>query len=333
MLSCSVKIGCQLEHTRRRPCTNQCSSRIRQCLPFRPYTRMGRKDFLKKSTAHSTSEAYEFGRHLDHAGRIADSPSDNKRKAARALLRDAIPKRDFSPPIVTRASKILIPMICNAARASRPGLAVGILRVLCNDMCTAHRFHTDDEEQRCRVGCPDEPHSLSHHNECPLLYNLVIAAWRTAAVRPRRDHLFHDRTRVSEGETAVAPYPDGRLQGGRLALVPFFSKLGMAPFGGPGDRNFDAGARFRGLFLCLSHPFWRFQNIKVGVCKKSFETPCGWTKNACCLRHGFTKMCFLYKAKCTLQKCIFFRNFEPPHFCTVFSTICGTVVNNNGPRG
>ena len=30
-----------------------------------------------------------------------------------------------------------LPLICHAARASRPGLAVGILRVLCNGMCTA----------------------------------------------------------------------------------------------------------------------------------------------------------------------------------------------------
>ena len=60
-------------------------------------------------------------------------------------------------------------------------------------MCTAQRFHMDGEEQRCRVGCPDEPDSLSHYNERPLLLDFVIAAWRYAAVRPRRDRLFHDR--------------------------------------------------------------------------------------------------------------------------------------------
>ena len=65
-----------------------------------------------------------------------------------------------------------------------PGFAVGILRVLCNDMCTAHRFHTDDGEQKCRSGFPDELDSLSHYSESP--------PWRTAAVRPRRDHLLHD---------------------------------------------------------------------------------------------------------------------------------------------
>ena len=86
----------------------------------------------------------------------------------------------------------LVPMTCNAARASRPGLAVGILRVLCNGMCTAQLFHIDGQEQRCRVGCHDEPDSLSHYNECPFLYNFVTAAWRNAAILPRRGHLFHD---------------------------------------------------------------------------------------------------------------------------------------------
>ena len=35
------------------------------------------------------------------------------------------------------------------------------------------RFHVEGEAQRCRLGCPDEPDSLSHHNECPLLHNLL----------------------------------------------------------------------------------------------------------------------------------------------------------------
>ena len=47
------------------------------------------------------------------------------------------------------------------SRASRPGLTVGILRILCNGLCTAQRFHTEDCEQMCRVGCPNEPDTLS----------------------------------------------------------------------------------------------------------------------------------------------------------------------------
>ena len=63
--------------------------------------------------------------------------------------------------------------------ASRCGLAVGILRVHCNGMCTAQRFHIEGEEQRCRAGCQDEPDSLSHFYECPLLYNFFTSIWNT----------------------------------------------------------------------------------------------------------------------------------------------------------
>ena len=89
--------------------------------------------------AHSTMEAYEHVRHVDHAGNIADSPSNKKQKSATTVLRDAIPKRDFSVPTAARATKLMgqisrhfvaqiLPMICDTARACRPRLAVGILR-------------------------------------------------------------------------------------------------------------------------------------------------------------------------------------------------------------
>ena len=73
------------------------------------------------------------------------------------------------------------PMNCSAGRASIPGVAFGILRVLCNGICTAQRFHMDGEERRRRVGCHDESDSLSHDNECPPLYN-ITAAWRNAPI-------------------------------------------------------------------------------------------------------------------------------------------------------
>ena len=63
-------------------------------------------------------------------------------------------------PISRHRMAQILPMFCDAARASRHGFAVGI-RVLCNSMCTSQRFHIDGEEQRCRVGCNDEPDSLT----------------------------------------------------------------------------------------------------------------------------------------------------------------------------
>ena len=55
----------------------------------------------------------------------------------------------------------ILPMMWNAARCSRPRLAIGVLRALCNGMCRAQRFHMDGEEQRCRAGCRDESDSLT----------------------------------------------------------------------------------------------------------------------------------------------------------------------------
>ena len=40
------------------------------------------------------------------------------------------------------------------SRASRPGLIVGVLRILCNGLCTAQTLYTEDCERTCRVGCP-----------------------------------------------------------------------------------------------------------------------------------------------------------------------------------
>ena len=48
-----------------------------------------------------------------------------------------------------------------ASNASRPGFAVGMLRVLCNGMRTAQRFRNDEQAHTCHTGCPDRPDSLS----------------------------------------------------------------------------------------------------------------------------------------------------------------------------
>ena len=82
--------------------------------------------------ADSTMEAYESVWRMDHIGKIADSPNDKKRKAARTLLRDEIPKRDFAKLAAARVSRILgpvsrfriaqiLPQMCHVSRASRPG--------------------------------------------------------------------------------------------------------------------------------------------------------------------------------------------------------------------
>ena len=127
---------------------------------------------------------------------------DKKQKVATNLLCDKLHTQDFAGPISLRASKVpgpisryriadILPHMKLVSRASRPGLTVGFLRILSNGLCKAHRFHTEGDEQTCRVGCPNEPDALSlittnalSCTECFFLEH--------ATARPRRNHLLHD---------------------------------------------------------------------------------------------------------------------------------------------
>ena len=80
------------------------------------------------------------------------------------------------------------------SRASRPGLLVGFLRILCDELCTAQTFHTVEHDHTCRNGCPDEPDSLTHYNECPKLHNIFLSFWRHAATLPQRNHFYMTRS-------------------------------------------------------------------------------------------------------------------------------------------
>ena len=74
-----------------------------------------------------------------------------KQKAATGLLLDKLHKQDFAGPLACRASKVLgpisrhrvadiLPHMRIVSRASRPGLLVGFLRILCDGLHTAQRF-------------------------------------------------------------------------------------------------------------------------------------------------------------------------------------------------
>ena len=147
------------------------------------------KEFLALSMACSTAEAFNIVCYLDRNGKLDDFPQDKKQNAA--IFRDEFFRQDFAGPISLRACRVLGPIsrfriveillhMKLVSRVARPGLTVGLLRILCNGLCTAQRFHTEGEAQTCRVGCPDEPGSLPHYNDLPLLYNLFTSIWRHA---------------------------------------------------------------------------------------------------------------------------------------------------------
>ena len=123
--------------------------------------------------AFNTADAFDkFVCRLDRNDTLDEVPQNKKQEVATGLLLDKLHKQDFAGPLASRASKVLGPLsrhrvadippdMKSVSRASRPGL--------CSGLCTAQRFHTDEHDHTCRIGCPDEPGSLTHYNECPRL--------------------------------------------------------------------------------------------------------------------------------------------------------------------
>ena len=100
-------------------------------------------------------------------------------------------------------------------------------------------------------------------------------------------------------------------------------------------QNFDAGARFRAPFFGLSRSplFGGQKTSKCEHSKNQMKHPVDRPKNACCLIHLVSRMCFSPNEKCTSRKFICSRKFGTHHFCTVLSTICGTVFEENEKHG
>ena len=159
------------------------------------------KEFLAPSMACRTANAFDIVCRLDRDGKLDEVSQNKKQQIVTGLLVDNLHKQDFARPLSSRASKVLgpisryrvadiLPHMKLVSLASRPGLIVGFLRILCNGLCTAQRFHTEEHDHTCRVGCSNEP--LSHYNECPRLYNIFASFWRHDTVVPQRNHFLHD---------------------------------------------------------------------------------------------------------------------------------------------
>ena len=106
-----------------------------------------------------------------------------KQKVVTSLLLDKMRTQDFAGPLSSPASRVLGPIshhrtadillhMKRVSCASRPGLFVGFLRILCSGLCTARRFHTAENDHTSRIGCPDEPDSLTHYNESQAVKHL-----------------------------------------------------------------------------------------------------------------------------------------------------------------
>ena len=179
------------------------TARGHNCTPLSALPPAWERDFLVPSMAFGTANAFDVVCRLDRDDTLDEVPQNKRKNVATGPLLDQLRKQDFAGPHSSRASRVLgpisrqrvadmLPHMKSVSRASRPGLLVGFLRILCNGHCTAQRFHTEEHDHTCRIGCANEPDSLSHYDECPRLYNFLFSLWRHATILPQRNLLLHD---------------------------------------------------------------------------------------------------------------------------------------------
>ena len=92
-------------------------------------------------------------------------------------------------PISRHRIAHILTHVNRVSRASRPGLLVGFLRILCNGLCIAQRFHTG---KRSYLPC-----WMSRCTSFPFLTtmsvpNCTTSFWRHASMAPQRHCLQHD---------------------------------------------------------------------------------------------------------------------------------------------
>ena len=124
------------------------TARVYNCTRIFALSPVWVKEFLVPSMAFSTADAFDFVCRLDRDGKLDEAPQNKKQKVATGLLLDKLHEQDFAGPLSSRASKVLGPIsryrvadilhhMRLVSRASRPGLTVGFLRILCHGLCTA----------------------------------------------------------------------------------------------------------------------------------------------------------------------------------------------------
>ena len=148
------------------------------------------KEFLTPSMAWNTMNAFDHVCGLDREGKLDAVPPTQKQKIATEFLCAKLYAQDFAGLLSTRASRILgpisrhriadmLPHMKRVSCASRLGLTVGILQILCNGPCAAQRFHNEEQENMCRVGFPDGPDSFARYNVWPrfAMWSVLFGGW------------------------------------------------------------------------------------------------------------------------------------------------------------
>ena len=67
--------------------------------------------------------------------------------------------------------------LCRTANLGKAGMVVGALRIACNGLCTAARFHTVEENRGCLLVCHEGPDCIRHYNRFPTLFESLCSLW------------------------------------------------------------------------------------------------------------------------------------------------------------
>ena len=67
--------------------------------------------------------------------------------------------------------------LCRTANSCKAGLVVGALRIACDGLCTAARFHAAEENPGCLLGCHDGLDCIRHHNRCSAPFESICSLW------------------------------------------------------------------------------------------------------------------------------------------------------------
>ena len=105
-----------------------------------------------------------------------------------------ISSRSFCAPGFVNQHRVLSLMkaLCRTANSCKAGLVVGALRIACNGLCTAARFHTAEENPGSLLGCHEGLDCLRHYNRCPTLLDHIRSLWPGASECISPTAIFND---------------------------------------------------------------------------------------------------------------------------------------------
>ena len=131
----------------------------------------------------------------------------SRKSGAAALIRRSDSILDIATALCSRSNSAigfvnqhrvlsLMEGLCRTANSCKAGLVVGALRIAFHGLCTAARFHTDEENRRCLLECYEGPDCTRHYNRCPSLFDSLCSLWlgTSECISPTaiyNDHLFN----------------------------------------------------------------------------------------------------------------------------------------------